>query len=159
NVSFHQNAADSIPLAEGSMDFGYCLGVLHHLPDTRAGLVACVSRLKPGAPFLLYVYYNFDNRPLWFRALWKMSDIARRIISRLPFLLKRALAALMAVLVYWPLARIASILAAQGKNVDDFPLSYYRSRSFYVMRTDALDRFGTRLEKRFSRKEIEAMMR
>lgn len=27
------------------------------------------------------------------------------------------------------------------------------------MRTDALDRFGTRLERRFSRREIEAMMR
>jgi len=38
------------------------------------------------------------------------------------------------------------------------PLSYYRDRSFYVMRTDALDRFGTRLEKRFSRAEIESMM-
>ena len=27
------------------------------------------------------------------------------------------------------------------------------------MRTDALDRFGTRLEHRFTRKEIEAMMK
>ena len=27
------------------------------------------------------------------------------------------------------------------------------------MRTDALDRFGTRLEQRFTRAEIEAMMR
>jgi hypothetical protein len=26
------------------------------------------------------------------------------------------------------------------------------------MRTDALDRFGTKLEKRFSRKEIQSMM-
>jgi hypothetical protein len=39
------------------------------------------------------------------------------------------------------------------------PLAYYRDRSFYVMRNDALDRFGTRLEQRFTRTEIDAMMR
>ncbi len=40
-----------------------------------------------------------------------------------------------------------------------FPLSQYRNNSFYVMRNDALDRFGTRLEKRFSKVEIREMMR
>ena len=38
------------------------------------------------------------------------------------------------------------------------PLSAYRRASFYTMRTDALDRFGTRLEQRFTRAEIERMM-
>jgi len=38
------------------------------------------------------------------------------------------------------------------------PLAAYRNLSFYSMRTDALDRFGTRLERRFSRQEIEDMM-
>jgi NDP-sugar pyrophosphorylase family protein len=45
-----------------------------------------------------------------------------------------------------------------GINVSNFPLSSYRNGSFYTMRTDALDRFGTRLEQRFSRAEITAMM-
>jgi len=39
------------------------------------------------------------------------------------------------------------------------PLSFYRDRTFYVMRNDALDRFGTKLEQRFSRREIAGMMR
>ena len=39
-----------------------------------------------------------------------------------------------------------------GTDVRHFPLSAYRDRSFYTMRTDALDRFGTRLERRFSRR-------
>ena len=38
------------------------------------------------------------------------------------------------------------------------PLSYYANKSFYVMRTDAYDRFCTRLEKRFRRDEIERML-
>jgi hypothetical protein len=43
-------------------------------------------------------------------------------------------------------------------NVGGVPLSAYRNASFYTMRTDALDRFGTRLEQRFSRPQIEHMM-
>ena len=96
-----------MPLADGSMDFGYSLGVLHHLPDPRAGLAACVRKLKPGAPMLVYIYYAFDNRPAWFRLLWRASDYLRRAVANAPFRLKSAIAELFAALVYWPLARAA----------------------------------------------------
>jgi hypothetical protein len=45
-----------------------------------------------------------------------------------------------------------------GFDVSNLPLSYYRKYSFYSMRTDARDRFGTPLERRFSRKKITEMM-
>lgn len=45
-----------------------------------------------------------------------------------------------------------------GGNVDALPLSAYRRRSFYMMRADALDRFGTRLERRYTASEIRSMM-
>ena len=61
---------------------------------------------------------------------------------------------LIAVAVYWPLARVSAGLEKLGRNVDHLPLSAYRHRSLYAMRTDALDRFGTRLEKRFTREEM-----
>ena len=38
------------------------------------------------------------------------------------------------------------------------PLSYYSNKSFNVIRNDSLDRFGTPLEQRFSKKQIEKMM-
>jgi hypothetical protein len=41
--------------------------------------------------------------------------------------------------------------------VASFPLSYYRRCSFYTMRTDARDRFGTPLEQRFTRAQIRQM--
>jgi hypothetical protein len=44
-------------------------------------------------------------------------------------------------------------------NVAHVPLAYYRNHSFYTMRTDARDRLGTPLEQRFSRLQIENMMR
>ena len=45
-----------------------------------------------------------------------------------------------------------------GADVATWPLSTYRDKSFYVMRNDALDRFGTRLEQRFTREQIRSMM-
>jgi SAM-dependent methyltransferase len=158
NVSFHVASIDALPFADGSMDFGYSLGVLHHMPDTKAAIAACVKKLKPGAPLLLYLYYAFDNRPRWFRAVWRVSDLGRRAISRMPYGLRFATSQAIAASVYWPLARSARLLERVGVPVDGLPLSFYRQRSFYVMRTDALDRFGTRLEQRFTRDEIRSMM-
>jgi len=158
NVQFHHASVDQLPLADGSMDFGYSLGVLHHVPDTQAGIDACVAKLKSGAPFLVYLYYAFDNRPPWFRALWKATDVARRVISRLPHRQKNLVSDAIALGVYLPLARTAAGLARAGVDVSSFPLSAYRDRSFYVMRTDALDRFGTQLEQRFTAEQVRQMM-
>jgi len=155
---YNQAGVDNIPLRDQSMDFGHSLGVLHHIPDTRAALAACVAKLKAGAPFLLYLYYAFDNRPVWFRALWQVSDWVRKVVSRMPYGLRYVLSQVIAGLVYWPLARMAKTADNIGINVANFPLSAYRDCGFYVMRTDALDRFGTRLEQRFTKVEIKTMM-
>jgi hypothetical protein len=45
-----------------------------------------------------------------------------------------------------------------GVNVESLPLSWYRGLSFYTMRTDALDRFGTGIEQRFTALQIIRMM-
>jgi SAM-dependent methyltransferase len=158
NCEFQIAGADNIPLDDASCDFGYSLGVLHHIPDTEAGLRACVAKLKPGAPFLLYLYYSFDNRPTWFRLVWKTSNAARKIICRLPPSLRFGISQILAATIYFPLARTALIAEKSGFDVAHFPLSQYRNNSFYVMRNDALDRFGTRLEQRFSKQEVQEMM-
>jgi SAM-dependent methyltransferase len=159
NVQFHLASVDELPLAPESQDFGYSLGVLHHVPDTKAALRNATSLLKPGAPFLLYLYYRFDQRPGWFRALWKASDFVRKGIARLPFALRRRVTDGIALTVYWPLSRAAFFAEKAGIEVESLPLSAYRNSSLYTLRTDALDRFGTRLEQRFTKPEIEAMMR
>jgi ubiquinone/menaquinone biosynthesis C-methylase UbiE len=159
NVSFYEASVDAMPLADGSMDFGYSLGVLHHMPDTAAGLAACVRKLKPGAPMQVYLYYAFDNRPAWFRLVWQISDVIRQVVSRMPFRLKSLLAEIFAATVYWPLTRSARLCEKVfGTDVGNWPLSAYRWRSYYSMRTDALDKFGTRLEQRFTAAQITAMM-
>lgn len=159
NCTFHLASVDSIPLLDDSMDFGYSLGVLHHVPKTSEGIKACVRKLKIGAPFLIYLYYAFDNKPTWFVLLWQMSELFRKTISKLPFPLRYILSQLMATVVYLPLTRFSLLMEKLGFDVSNFPLSSYRTLSFYTMRTDALDRFGTRLEQRFSASEIVKMMK
>jgi SAM-dependent methyltransferase len=158
NCHFHLAPVDDMPLRDEGMDFGYSLGVLHHIPDTVAALRACVRKLKPGAPLLVYLYYRFDNRPLWFRAIWAVSDGVRRVVSKMPFRLRSIVSDVLATAVYWPLATTARLADRAGVPVDHWPLSGYRHHSFYVMRTDALDRFGTRLEQRFTQTEIRQML-
>ena len=158
NCTLHRASVDNIPLDDESCDFGYSLGVLHHVPDTQAGIRACVAKLKPGAPFLLYLYYNFDNKPAWFRMLWAISNAGRIVVSRLPHFVRYLVSQVLAGVVYFPLARLARVFEGRGVRVANFPLAQYRNNSFYTMRTDALDRFGTRLERRFTKDEIRAMM-
>lgn len=156
NCDFHEASVGSLPFAPSSMEFGYSLGVLHHVPDTAAALRSCATVLRPGAPFLVYLYYAFDNRPAWYRTLWRATEPVRRVVSRLPHPVKLAVSTTIALLVYWPLARLARL--GQRLGAGNMPLAYYADRSLYTMRTDAYDRFGTRLEQRFSRAEIESMM-
>jgi SAM-dependent methyltransferase len=109
-------------LHDASLDFAYSLGVLHHMPDTQGAIRAIARKLKPGAPLLLYLYYAFDGRPFWFRALWKLSDRARRLLSRQPPTIKNLATDAIAALVYWPLARVALALEKLGVNSNHWPL-------------------------------------
>jgi SAM-dependent methyltransferase len=158
NVSFHQASVDEQCLPADSQDFGYSLGALHHVPDTAAAIRSCVDLLKPGAPLLLYLYYAFDNRPWWFHAIWRLSDLGRQLIYRLPPKPKHIVTDVIAVLIYMPLALFSRLVERLGISVASIPLSYYRKHSFYTMRTDARDRFGTPLERRFTRSQIAEMM-
>jgi ubiquinone/menaquinone biosynthesis C-methylase UbiE len=159
NCTFECASVSDTKLENASQDFGYCLGVLHHIPDTLEGLISCASKLKKGAPFLLYLYYRFDNKPLWFSAIWKLSDLVRQFVSKLPFPVKLVISQIIAFFIYLPLAKISLLLEKLNFNVDNFPLSDYRNKPLYFLRTDALDRFGTKLEKRFTKLEISDMMK
>jgi hypothetical protein len=50
-------------------------------------------------------------------------------------------------------------MEAPGLNARNVPLYDDRQHSFYTLRTDARDRFGTPLEHRFTRELIAAMLR
>jgi SAM-dependent methyltransferase len=158
NVSFHLASVGDIPLDDSSLDFAFSLGVLHHVPDTAAAIRAIAAKLKPGAPFLVYLYYAMDNRPWWYRAIWRFSNVFRVVIAHLPPTLRLVISQIIAIGIYWPLGRFAALVERAGFSPSAIPLESYRHRKFYVMRTDAYDRFCTRLEQRFTRHQIEEML-
>jgi SAM-dependent methyltransferase len=159
NVRFLQATTETVSLRAESQDFGYSLGVLHHVPDTQSAMDSCANLLKPGAPFLVYLYYNFDNRPGWFVLIWRASELVRRVICIMPPFFKNLATDLIASTVYWPLAKLSWLGQKLYLKTRHMPLYGYRDRSFYTMRTDARDRFGTPVEKRFTRSQIKFMMK
>ena len=148
--------ANSIPA--GSLDLAMSLGVLHHIPDTALAIKAVASKIKSGGVFLCYLYYKLDNKPIYYRGLFWASNSIRWVISRLPYVMRRLIARIIATAVYLPLARTSKFLAKKGLNVSNIPLHHYADMPFVMLQNDALDRFGTRLEQRFSKKEITEML-
>ncbi len=159
NIRVTQAGYGNLPFPENSFDFVFSLGVVHHLPDTAAAVKEAASMVKPGGWLLLYIYYSLDNRGWFYRFLFRLSDFFRRVISKLPRGLKFFVCEVIAIFVYLPFVLLAKFFRLFGGNVwKKIPLAYYADKPWKVIRNDALDRFGTPLEKRFSKKEIAAML-
>jgi len=159
NIRVSKAGVDQIPFADESFDFVFSLGVLHHIPNTQQALDKSVAKLKKGGFFLLYLYYALDNRGAFYKAIFSVVNGIRKLISRSSPGLKRLLSDLIAIFIYLPLITFAFLLKVIGLSAwKSIPLNYYVGKSFFVIRNDALDRFGTPLEQRFSKDEIRLMM-
>ena len=159
NVRITRAGYGSLPFDKASFDFVFSLGVVHHLPDTEGAIREAASMLKEKAWLLLYIYYSLDNRSRMYRLLFRASDLLRRLISRLPRRPKFFVCEVIAVAAYGPFVVLSRLLKRAGGDAwKHVPLSYYADKPWKVCRNDALDRFGTPLEKRFSREEIRRML-
>ena len=149
-----------LPFRDGAFDWAYSLGVLHHVDDPRRALAQIVGAVRLGGLVLLYLYYALDNRGIAYRALHAPVTAARVVVSRLPRPAAMLFSGLAAAVLYWPLARSARALEAVGLAgiAASLPLTAYRRSSFESMRNDSLDRFGTRLERRFTRAQVAGLM-
>jgi SAM-dependent methyltransferase len=156
-VILHESVGVNSILPE-SIDLAMSLGVLHHIPDTGLAIRDVASKIKSGGFLLCYLYYKLENKPLSYRIFFWISNTLRFVISRLPYVIRRLLAGTLAVAVYLPFSRISKLLRSKGKDVSNFPLHHYANMPFIMLHNDALDRFGTRLEQRFSRREIVEML-
>lgn len=142
-----------------SLDLGICLGVLHVVDNIQVSLNEISMKIKKGGYFVGYVYYSFENRPKSYFLLWKISDYVRRRVSSLPRVLKFVFADLIAFFVYFPVSKFLRLLNKVGIDTWKYPLNHYKTLNFKMMRNDALDRFGTTVENRFSKKEIETYLK
>lgn len=149
-----------LPLPAGSVDWAYSLGVLHHTADPLAALRNIVDAVKPGGFVLVYLYYALDNRGWAYRSIFRLVDVARRIVATFPRPIIHWLGFLIAATVYLPLSRLSRALHRLGLSDASaaMPLAFYRERSFRIMWNDAVDRFGTRVERRYRREQVVALL-
>jgi SAM-dependent methyltransferase len=161
NVQLYKASIDNLPFDDNYFDFGFSLGVLHHIPDTQKAMNACIKKIKPGGYFLVYLYYSLDNRGPLYKALFFLSNLIRRVVSMMPDPIKKISCNLLAIFFYMPFvlfSRTLKYLGVSKKIRSRIPLHSYEDNSFYIIRNDALDRFGTPLEQRFSKRQIDEMM-
>jgi SAM-dependent methyltransferase/uncharacterized protein YbaR (Trm112 family) len=155
-VAWVQADLRELPLGSGTVDWAYSLGVLHHLDDPGRALRRIAEVVRGSGPVLLYLYYALDGRGPLYRGLFGVANALRRMTSLLPRPVTLGFAALVAVTIYWPFARAAALVERLGalSLALSLPLAYYRRRSLAVMLNDSLDRFGTRIEARFTRSDV-----
>jgi SAM-dependent methyltransferase len=159
NIRVTQAGYGGLPFRPGAFDLVFSIGVVHHVPDTELAIREAAAMVKPGGWLLLYVYYDLDNRGAAYRALLPIADACRRLVSRLPSRIKFAVCDILAVTVYLPLVGLARIVRLAGPRAwTNVPLAYYVDKPWKIIRNDSLDRFGTPLEKRFSRKNLQRML-
>jgi SAM-dependent methyltransferase len=158
NVIFKNETIERCTIPEESLDLAISLGVLHHTDNTEFALKKISRTLKPGGIFLCYLYYNLENKSRFYRFIWRISDFVRIIFSKLPKFLKLILSELIAIAIYLPLARFSLLIEKLGKSAVSIPLHHYAKMPLYILRNDALDRFGTQVERRFSQAEISKLL-
>ena len=160
NIRISKASVDNIPFADETFDFAMSIGVLHHIPDTEQAMKDAVKKVKIGGHFFCYLYYNLDSRGILFKSIFQISAFFRKIVCRLPSSIKKVVCDLIAIFVYMPFILLTRFLNFIGlrKLALKIPLSDYANKSFFIIRNDALDRFGTSLEQRFSKIEVIAMM-
>jgi SAM-dependent methyltransferase len=85
-----------LPLRRGAFDYAFSVGVLHHLPDPRAGFTALSTRVKAGGHLSAWVYGAENNE--WITRF--VSPLRKHVTSRIGRRSLLHLSKLPAALVY-----------------------------------------------------------
>ncbi len=155
-----QADAERLPFAHGSFDFVMSIGVLHHLPDPQRALSSLVHYAAPGGRIRLYLYWRPERRS--HRNVLRLVTAARRVTVQMPHerlhRLCYPLAAVLWVGVVLPYKLARNQPKLQGL-AETLPLKTYADYPFAVLVNDQFDRFSAPLERRYSRVEVDVMLR
>jgi hypothetical protein len=89
----------------------------------------------------------------------RLVGTMRRVTTRLPFPVLRALCWMLSVLLYAGVVLPYRVLLKLGvKAPERWPLFVYTKYSFNVLYNDQFDRFSAPLEKRYSESEARALL-
>jgi SAM-dependent methyltransferase len=156
NVDCIQADLLALPVADGTFDFVYSLGVLHHLAQTEKALAQLVGKLKPGGRLRVYLYWK---RRGWQGALLSLVTAARRVTTRLPFGMLRVCCWMLSVVLYACVILPFRGLSALGVRIhQQWPLFVYSKYPFTILYNDQFDRFSAPLEKRYDAEEVRKLL-
>ena len=156
NVTVVRSDVRSTPFADASFGFVSSLGVLHHLPDPRAGFDELVRVLAPGGYLLLYVYSR-PTRPGLRAGGLAVARAMRTVTIRMPHRPLRAFSAAVAAAL-WPLVVLLRRGAGHPRS-DQAPLATYRDKPFRSLWLDTFDRLSAPIENRYSEQDIREWFR
>jgi 2-polyprenyl-3-methyl-5-hydroxy-6-metoxy-1,4-benzoquinol methylase len=142
----------------GRFDFVYCIGVLHHLSDPRAGFDSVLRHTRPGGRFHCWVYGREGNGLVIY-----LVDPLRRVTCRLPWWLTKYGIALPLAIPFFVYAKLVARLAAghgpTGALAGRAPLSAYcrwiARRGFPFFHHVAFDQLVTPRTRYMAREEVE----
>lgn len=157
NAAVLQGDIYHLPFAPGTFDHVLCIGVLHHLPDPRAGFMELVPMLKPGGKLSIWVYAREGNELV----IRFFEPFRKHVSSKLPWGLTKALSMLAALalwllvtLIYLP-ARVVWPALYQRLPMHDY-LWYIYSLGLYTLYHTAFDKLSPALCAFLSHDELEA---
>ncbi|HMV47447.1 MAG TPA: methyltransferase domain-containing protein [Blastocatellia bacterium] len=101
NVHIIQADIYRLPL-KAAFDYAFSVGVLHHLPDPRAGFASLVKHVKPGGAISAWVY-GFENNE-WIVNF--VNPLREHVTSKLPMRALYFLSYLPTLLLWLPLKLI-----------------------------------------------------
>lgn len=142
-----------LPFKNNFTDLLFCLGVLHHLPTEALEEIRQLRKYAPA--LLIYLYYALDNRPMIFRQLLVPVTIIRNITAKIRSSWFRLIFTwFAAIFMYCPAILLGKFLKLV--RLSEYVPLYdgYNKKGILRIRQDVYDRFFTRIEQRFTRKQI-----
>jgi uncharacterized protein YbaR (Trm112 family)/SAM-dependent methyltransferase len=159
NIYIVQGDLTRLPFKQ-VFDFGYSVGVLHHLPIPSKGLKNIVSRVKKGGKVAVWVYGKEGD---FFRVYILMP--AKVIITRLPHWMIKAMAWPL-TFAFYPIAKmclLTSKLFPKSKVLQNLPYySYFvhRSRdSFVYQKALVYDHLVSPVDHHYSKEDMKVFLK
>lgn len=147
NVAVLQADILRLPFALESFDFIYSIGVLHHTPNCEAAFRRLPALLRPGGRIAVWVYSGYNP---WYR----MTDLYRRVTTRLPSPLLYALCHVAVPLYYvdrW-LSRLPVFRLGASVLRFFFPVNPYPDWRVRVL--DTFDWYSPRYQSKHTYEEV-----
>ena len=117
-----------LPIAEGSFDMVYSIGVLHHTPDPRAAFHQIARRVKPGGRLAVWLYRRNTAPQEW------LNSGLRAVTTRLPAQVLEPLCAGLGTLGSIPLLNRTLNKLANFSNHPDWTLRVCDNFDWYAPR-------------------------